>query len=105
MDQVIEGLKANKAKAVTIINQANKNKEDLLSLVPQEAKEKIKGLKTQNADSLKSYEQELQNENNAKSEEIIRETKQILSSQKENADKHIDELVNILYDLVVNVEA
>ena len=103
MEQVIEGLKANKQKAQEIISKAEEHHDKMISAIPGEAKEKIKGLKDQNYQSLKELEKTLTEENAEKEAELNQETQKIVDNLEKIQNEHLDEIADILYQKVVSV--
>ena len=103
MEQVIEGLKANKEKAQTIINKANQEHDKLIAAIPDEAKDRIKGIKEQNQQSLAELEKALKAENEQKVKELEQETKKVIENLKTIQDSHLNEIADILYNKVVSV--
>ena len=103
MDQVIQGLRANKEKAQEIINKANENHDKLIAAIPDEAKERIKGLKEQNQEALRSLEKSLKADNEEKEKELKEETAKVINRLHQQQESHLKEIADILYQKVITV--
>lgn len=104
MDSIIKDLQQNKEKSNAILDAANQRSEELHAKVHDEAKKYIKDIKEKNEQSLQELKTILEKENQEKVEELQKETKKLIEKNTENGEKHLDEIVQLLYDAVIKVE-
>ncbi|KAH0785464.1 hypothetical protein GPJ56_010599 [Histomonas meleagridis] len=105
MESVIKDLQENKKKVNAVLDAAIQRQEELHSQTHDEAKKYIIQIQAKNAEALKELESSLKKENDAKEKEMMKKTKKQIKAQKKNGEKHLDELVELLYKSVITVEA
>ena len=103
MESVINDIKQNREKATAVIEAAEARKAEMLSRVHVEAKERIQGNQDQNAKTLQELKERLEKENEGKKQDIIKETAKLIAKMKENGEKHLDEVADLLYRTVITV--
>lgn len=104
METIIKDLQQNKEKSNAIIEAANQRAEELRAKVHDEAKKYIADIKEKNQQSLQELKEILEKENQEKVNELQKETKELIDKNRENGEKHLEEIVQLLYDAVIKVE-
>jgi gamma-glutamyl:cysteine ligase YbdK (ATP-grasp superfamily) len=104
MESVIKDLQQSKEKAAAIVEAAQARRTQLLADTHKEAKKNIAGIQGQNKAALKDLESELKAENDEKERNLIQATSQIIAEQNEAGERHLPEIVDLLYKTVITVD-
>ena len=102
--KIIEDIRESRDRANEIVEKALQRKADLLAGTHKSAKAQISSLSQQNSKKLNEIKAELDKENKKKEAESIKTTNERIQRQEQNGEAHLDELVDLLYNTVLNVE-
>lgn len=102
--KVLNEIKAYQEKADNIVELANQRKQQFLSSTLAEAKTHIASVKADNDKKLQKLKQELDQENDKKKKQSEKETSQQISKIERNGEKHLEQLTELLYNTVINVD-
>ena len=102
--KVLNEIKAVQGKADSIIEIANQRKQDYLSSTLAEAKSHIASLKGENDKKLQALKKELDQQNNEKKKQSEKETSEQIQKIERNGEKHLEQLTELLYNTVINVD-
>lgn len=102
--KVLNEIKAVQEKADGIIDLANQRKQEFLSSTLAEAKSHISSVKADNDKKLQKLKKELDQENEVKKKKSEEETAQQIKKIERNGEKHLDQLTELLYNTVINVD-
>ena len=102
--KVINEIKAVQGKADSIIELANTRKQEFLSSTLAEARSHISSVKEDNDKKLQALKKELDRQNNDKKKQSEKETAQQIQKIERNGEKHLEQLTELLYNTVINVD-
>lgn len=102
--KVLNEIKAVQEKADGIIDLANQRKQEFLSSTLAEAKSHISSVKADNDKKLQKLKKELDQENEVKKKKSEEETAEQIKKIERNGKKHLDQLTELLYNTVINVD-
>lgn len=102
--KIIEDIRESRDRANEIVEKALQRKADLLASTHKSAKAQISSMSQQNSKQLNEIKADRDKENKKKEAESIKTTNERIQRQEQNGEAHFDELVDLLYNTVLNVE-
>lgn len=101
---IYEEMNASSQKAQAIVDQAKTRMTSLAENLHKESKERVEEYKKSNVKSLQELKVRLDKENDEKIKQLEIDTNKTIDLYKQNGEKHLSQITDLLYKLVITVE-